>query len=515
MWSRKKMEADAAAAFALSSPDASDFGASPSGRALRKARDDYVNDFFEAFQGSSLEASPLPYKNDPGIVSTTHLGQPSMCASDTNSHKNDHHRHKEDGGPSSTEEMVLQKIAQSLEEEVSEGSQESSVDSDDSASICSSDGSTGVYMPPSPIFSRGRAIEATASGHLPTTSSSCGGLGAPVIRSNSWASQNSAAASSTSASNFTLRHALEAASAYKGVLKGSLRKQRETHYSIASIGFGGFTCSPRCTLKGSDDSCLDSGFDRPAFRAFHVHTYGRAALLHELHEVKAAIHAAVWELRTPLPPPHRDNRLFTVSTWRLGGASGKIVCKKAFIAAMGGSSNAHREALTLTIAGKAPSDKNAYKAASSIVKNLHHSDSKRASWAQSWWKRHLMVHDWLPNEIAIQYRGPTWICVHSDFYAPEAKRANMLLKPKQWMRHRKPAVKKLHNEFFPNVTTKQLSVVRSARHSKFPECTDCQNLRREYKKDQMDPRASEAKRAESYKRMVDHATMWQAELLEQ
>ena len=52
MWSMNTTEADAAAAFALSSPDVSEFGSSPAGRALRKAREECDSVFFAPFQDS-------------------------------------------------------------------------------------------------------------------------------------------------------------------------------------------------------------------------------------------------------------------------------------------------------------------------------------------------------------------------------------------------------------------------------------------------------------------------------
>lgn len=232
-------------------------------------------------------------------------------------------------------------------------------------------------------------------------------------------------------------------------------------------------------------------------------------MFHTLVEVKAAVHKAVWELRQPLPPPHQDGRRFSVPVWRLGGSAGTVVCKKAFITAIGGTPFAHREALTMTIAGIDPTDAKAGKSASKAIKAVHHAPTPRAEWTRSWWKQHLMWQDWLPNEMSIQYRGPTWYCVYQSFYLPIATAAKMVLKPKQWMRQRKHAVATLHSQFFPSVTDKKLTVVRSARHSKFPECTDCQKLRCEYKKLAANPKASEIQVAAAWQRMTNHANQWQ------
>ena len=74
---------------------------------------------------------------------------------------------------------------------------------------------------------------------------------------------------------------------------------------------------------------------------------------------------------------------------------------------------------------------------------------------------------------------------------------------------KKHAVATLHSQFFPSVTDKKLTVVRSARHSKFPECTDCQKLRCEYKKLAANPKASEIQVAAAWQRMTNHANQWQ------
>ena len=135
-----------------------------------------------------------------------------------------------------------------------------------------------------------------------------------------------------------------------------------------------------------------------------------------------------------------------------------------------------------------------YEAASLAVKQLHKVESVRGQWAQSWWKQHLMWQDWLPNEMSIQYRGPTWEQVYKDFYLPNATRAKLILKPKQWMRNRNKAVAQLQAEWFPNVTDRKLTVVRSARHSKFPECN---------------PRAPTTQISAAYQKMAAHANQWQ------
>ena len=119
-----------------------------------------------------------------------------------------------------------------------------------------------------------------------------------------------------------------------------------------------------------------------------------------------------------------------------------------------------------------------------------------------------MYQDWLPNEDPpkIQYRGPTWKIVYDQFYVPVADRVRLTLGPKQWKRTMKPALKAMHAQFFPALTNSTLVVVRSARHSKFPECTDCQSLRAAYKAAASDGKATATVVAARYDALVAHAT---------
>ena len=129
--------AEALAAFALSSPDPSDFGSSPAGSALRKARNDCERVFLAAFEGSpSSHGESSPARDGPAKTSSLH---PTPVRLSRAIH--------EEQIPSQ-EQSLLQKIAESLEEDA--GSAESANDllSDDfeDANSDSSDGEV-----PSPI----------------------------------------------------------------------------------------------------------------------------------------------------------------------------------------------------------------------------------------------------------------------------------------------------------------------------------------------------------------------------
>ena len=73
MASGDSLAAEALAAFALSSPDPSDFGSSPAGSALRKARIDCERAFLAAFEGSpSSTRESSPPRDGPAQTSSSH-----------------------------------------------------------------------------------------------------------------------------------------------------------------------------------------------------------------------------------------------------------------------------------------------------------------------------------------------------------------------------------------------------------------------------------------------------------
>ena len=131
----------------------------------------------------------------------------------------------------------------------------------------------------------------------------------PMRSSSSW-SQGTASTTATSKTDISVL------ADYKGMLRGSLENQRAVHQALCSTAFYSFQCT--CQHLGGDASCLDSGFDRGTLRSYHVRTYGRSPDFHTLKETKAAVHAAIRDLRKELPTPHLEGRCFEVPVWRLG-----------------------------------------------------------------------------------------------------------------------------------------------------------------------------------------------------
>ena len=300
------------------------------------------------------------------------------------------------------------------------------------------------------------------------------------------------------------------AAAEGGRVGGPMESQKAAHHALASRCFFSFKCAPRCAFKGTMQSCLDAGVDRAFFQGLHATTYGTAAAPHTQREMKLAVHRAIWELRQPAGDSS-DVRKYTVPAWKLGGGvGGKQVCKAAFRAAVGGSDNSHRMGVACTIAGTPPDQYLAYARAAIVVKQAMQADNPRKLWAVGWWRRHLLWQDWLPNEMKIQYRGPFWKVVYEDFYLPEAQKVKLALKSKQWMAHQKPALAQLQAQFYPGAT-RNLVCTRSARHSKFPECNDCQDKRRAYRIVASNPASTPEQIATVHRDIVAHSEMWQGD----
>ena len=107
------------------------------------------------------------------------------------------------------------------------------------------------------------------------------------------------------------------------------------------------------------------------------------------------------------------------------------VCSRAFEMAVGGSRFAHRSKVSLVKRGLGPTslsgellakvELRAFTARAGIK-------TRRAVWARTWWADELILHDWLPNETAIQFKGVHWDFLHKQHYW-KAAAANSGYKP--------------------------------------------------------------------------------------
>lgn len=288
---------------------------------------------------------------------------------------------------------------------------------------------------------------------------------------------------------------------------GPISAQSSSHMKGAKSCFNGWECHCPIAAARQETSCLAS-INTSTLKQISAVTYESL----KITDIKKTVHTRIWHLKEPLDTPDAHNRIYKVPCWKL---EGRIVCKAAFMVAVGGTKHAHREGLTLTLLGQPPEGYAAGRRAIKAARKLAAADGSvrnaRRDWAICWWKRHLMWHDWLPNEVAIQYRGPTWTLVHKQ-YQDEARvlsTSKVALKGRAWMIARKPALKQLHQQFFANVTHTSLTCVRSARHSHFPECTMCQQLRGTYFNLARSIGSSKEALSDAYDALIEHTRDWQ------
>ena len=111
-------------------------------------------------------------------------------------------------------------------------------------------------------------------------------------------------------------------------------------------------------------------------------------------------------------------------------------------------------------------------------------ETARSLFATAWWVKHLRVQDFMPNdEYEIVYRGPPYMKVWEMSYAKEVTGGGGVpLSYKHWMLCVPEALSQLQRELGSSRQAKPLRLVRSANHSKFPECEECQRLRKAYLK---------------------------------
>ena len=290
-------------------------------------------------------------------------------------------------------------------------------------------------------------------------------------------------------------------------LTGRVITQAAEHRNRVRCHFAGFKCECATARKKGLSSCLEI-FSLVQLKELSALTYGTEGReIPSVKEVRARIHAEIWALKTPATK--KCSRKYEVLEWKLHG---QTVCRRAFMIAMGGTKYAHRIGIALTNGGVPPAEAAARRIAKAAVKKVQQLKAPATEWAVTWWIKHLQVQDFLPNEYAIQYRGNAWGLVYSQMFLPVAKVAGFPLGRRQWKRALPPALLKLQQEYYAEMPPgKKLKLVRSARHSKFPECTDCQTLRNDYVEVASKLTADQTIVDHLLQRMLDHAQDWQGD----
>jgi hypothetical protein len=222
----------------------------------------------------------------------------------------------------------------------------------------------------------------------------------------------------------------------------ALVAQRDNYLAALTDGsLWSFKCGCRRARDGNWSSCLDQ-FSKTELKAAFSDVHGPANGLCTRSDLLKEHHRLLWEQRVPLRTADRLDRQFQVPSLRMG-QSAKEVCQRAFVKGLCLTPNGHQIQLALVLRGHGPGQVSSTKLAGKAVKSFKRQKQTKVEWASNWWCTHLRLHDYLPNENAIQIRGPPWQLVFEKQFEPMAKRAGMNCSRAQWMRSR-PGARPIH-----------------------------------------------------------------------
>jgi len=299
-------------------------------------------------------------------------------------------------------------------------------------------------------------------------------------------------------------------------------QRAEEHAKLVETGFSGFTCGCKRAEIGGMNSCLD-GISKGDLRAIHRDTYGNGKTV-QLADVLTNIHRLYWDQAVPISKSRGGRSLGPDgegSTRKLPSPLMLLtrhpVCSRAFEMAVGGSRFAHRSKVSLVKRGLGPTslsgevlakvELRAFTARAGIK-------TRRAAWARTWWADELILHDWLPNETAIQFKGVHWDFLHKQHYwkAAAANSGYKPLKYKAWKAQMLPGAQLLAEKLDPPLEdSTKIRVRRSARHSNFPECNECKRLRAAYLDVMTTAGSSQTRRDSALDALKAHMNEWQTD----
>jgi hypothetical protein len=298
----------------------------------------------------------------------------------------------------------------------------------------------------------------------------------------------------------------------------------QMHREQLKSAFQSFKCKCNLAKAKGLQSCLDN-FNKVELRATFAETYGAAALAAEdgdeepgaaafkipkLSEVSTRLHRYMWELKVPLDEMDALGRSFTIPKWTVNGVE---VCKGAWWQLRGGTARRIRSLQAMVMRGHGPAEREAGQLAKlemAVQAREALAENGRRIFAVNWWARELGMHDWLPNEQAVRFRGQGYGFVHEHLYSPASAAAG--LRPfsyKSWRTLPDAALKQLHDAGeLPGSDLDKLRVKRSANHSAFPECDECQQRRKRYYNAAKARGADQSVVAELYRAVLEHKQEW-------
>jgi N-acetylglutamate synthase-like GNAT family acetyltransferase len=305
-----------------------------------------------------------------------------------------------------------------------------------------------------------------------------------------------------------------------GRKKKSEAQRKEEHNELVDKCFPGFHCQCARAKTSGNESCLEA-ISKQDLRAIHRETYGDGKAVQPA-QVLHNIHSLYWALSVPLPTPKGAPSLKSAHEGRTRKLPSPLkllgkypVCSRAFQMAVGGSRFAHRSKIHLVTRGFGPQSLKSAQLAKVELRALEERKgvkTRRAAWARTWWADELALHDWLPNETAIQFKGVPWDLLHREHYtaAAVANSGDRPLKYKAWKAQMLPGARLLAEaQDPPPEDYTKIRVRRSARHSNFPECNDCKRLRQAYMDVMTTAGSSQARRDTALNALKAHMNDWQ------
>ena len=299
--------------------------------------------------------------------------------------------------------------------------------------------------------------------------------------------------------------------AYEAPKGGSQKARMVVHQQqLSETCLSRFKCSCPAALAIGQMSCL-AQFSRVELQQSYHATYGaQGAGKVKLADVSKALHHQIWALKEPRPGGKDSlGRTFRVTRWQV---LCRNVCKAGWRQATGCTPSMQRRLLAFVMGGYGPEDKETARLARLQTTLAHRQvriSERKRMYTVNWWSTELRIHDWLPNEQRIRFRGNGYEWLHKHVYSPVATHAGEKLSYKTWMKCIPEAVQLMVSMgLLPGSDPDQVTVGRSAKHSHFPECTKCQQKRMRWHNLSCTPGVDPALLKEAFDDMVEHQTEW-------
>ena len=258
-------------------------------------------------------------------------------------------------------------------------------------------------------------------------------------------------------------------------------------------------------------------------RSLKTTTFGHVGLERTLgpSAIRRRLMSALWQLpralRRPDAAPDTLGRLWRVTKWvlpRAHTAEPVEVCRRAWMQAMGGATDAHRACYALLLRGHGPLEvecghgaKKAVQLLAEVENSRRGRHQQRTEYAAQFWVDIFRVCDWMPNDNKLVLRGPGYTFYHKHIYGPAAKAAGMYFEYKSFMKGIKAALVTIARDL-PGCNPSKLRFGRCERHSKFPECTACQTNRKAYYAALANPSCDAAVLGQAKDAMLRHQAEW-------